>query len=78
MVIGPLQFPIFYNQFCMFIAMYLAFRGFVLCGQNAQLVINTRNVLKNTKNASPQDSFAALHHSSVARIYHAFIIPNYN
>jgi hypothetical protein len=52
MILGPWMFPIIYGHFCMFIVIYLAFRSLVLCGQNAQLVINSHNVLKDAKNTS--------------------------
>lgn len=51
MIVGPWQFPILYNEYCMIIMIYLAIRSLILCGLNVQLVINTHKVLKKTKNS---------------------------
>ena len=52
MVVGPWLFPALYSQYCMWIVIYLAVRSLMMCGQNAQLVINSHNVLKRTKLSS--------------------------
>ena len=49
MIVGPWAFPFWYGQYCMCIMIYLAVRSLVLCGQNAQLVINSHRELKKEK-----------------------------
>ncbi len=49
MIVGPWAFPLWYSQYCMCVMIYLALRSLILCGQNAQLVINIHNLLKKAK-----------------------------